>query len=263
MLYGLEKKTEDFKKVIGENRLRQSYLFFGEPQIGKFTFAASLVNFLENQEFAVAARPLLDAEFFLPTDQAGLPDDSGSIGIEAVKRLKKFLYQRPIASSRRSAIFDSAESLTPEAQNALLKIIEEPPHFSLIIFIARETSVFSATLASRFAKVYFPRLSQKSIEKYLEENFRVDSAKAGLIAKRSFGRIGRAIEIIKQETGGGKKEAGDNLGEYIEETILSLRKNILKNSSKLSWLLEREELIKRYNLNPKLQYRAIKEKLKV
>ena len=263
MLYGLEKKTEDFKKVIGENRLRQSYLFFGEPQIGKFTFAASLVNFLENQEFAVAARPLLDAEFFLPTDQAGLPDDSGSIGIEAVKRLKKFLYQRPIASSRRSAIFDSAESLTPEAQNALLKIIEEPPHFSLIIFIARETSVFSATLASRFAKVYFPRLSQKSIEKYLEENFRVDSAKAGLIAKRSFGRIGRAIEIIKQETGGGKKEAGDNLGEYIEETILSLRKNILKNSSKLSWLLEREELIKRHNLNPKLQYRAIKEKLKV
>src|SRR3989338_9371328 len=263
MLYGLEKKTEDFKKVIGENRLRQSYLFFGEHQIGKFTFAASLVNFLENQEFAVAARPLLDAEFFLPTDQAGLPDDSGSIGIEAVKRLKKFLYQRPIASSRRSAIFDSDESLTPEAQNALLKIIEDPPHFSLIIFIARETSVFSATLASRFAKVYFPRLSQKSIEKYLEENFRVDSAKAGLIAKQSFGRIGRAIEIIKQETGGGKKEAGDNLGEYIEETILSLRKNILKNSSKLSWLLEREELIKRHNLNPKLQYRAIKEKLKV
>ena len=45
MLIGLEEKIEDFKKLIKEDKLRQSYLFFGEPQIGKFTFASSLVNF--------------------------------------------------------------------------------------------------------------------------------------------------------------------------------------------------------------------------
>lgn len=253
MLIGLEEKIEDFKKLIKEDKLRQSYLFFGEPQIGKFTFASSLVNFLESGEFIPLAggRPLIDAEFFLP-DQ-----ETGSIGIETVRRLKKFLYQRPVVSSRRSAIFDSAESLTPEAQNALLKIIEEPPHSSLIIFIARETSVFPATLVSRFVKVYFPRLSQKSIEKYLKENFRIDSSRADLIAKQSFGRIGRAIGISNQKSEIRNQETGDNLGEYIEEVILSLRKNLLKNSSKLSWLLKREELLKRYNLNQKLQSKAI------
>ena len=259
MLYGLEEKIEEFKKLIKEDKLRQSYLFFGESQIGKFTFAASLVNFLESGEFAPPAggRPLIDAEFFLPVDQAGLPDEAGSIGIEAVRQLKKFLYQRPFLSRRRSAVFDSAESLTDEAQNALLKIIEEPPSFSLIIFIAPEASVFFPTLASRFTKIYFSRLSQKLIEKFLRENFKIDSARASLIAQQSFGRIGRAIEIMNQDTRYKIQDTRDNIGEYLEELILSLRKNLFKNSSKLSWLLEREEFLKRYNLNQKLQYRAI------
>ncbi len=256
MLYGLEEKIDDFKKAIKKNNLRQSYLFFGESQIGKFTFASSLVNFLENNEFVppVGKRPLIDAEFFLP-------DESGSIGIDAVRQLKKFLYQRPVVSSRRSAVFDSAESLTPEAQNALLKIVEEPPQFSLIIFIAHDTSVFSPTLVSRFTKVYFSRLSQKSIEKFLKEKFKLDSDKAALTAKQSFGRIGRAVQLLQSPPSKTDTAEPESLSKYLEELILSLRKNLLKNSSKLSWLLEREELIKRYNLNPKLQFKAIQEKI--
>lgn len=253
MLYGLEKKIEEFKALIKENKLRQSYLFFGEPGVGKFTFACCLVNFLESGEFGLAKKPLVDSEFFRPEVCLPVGKESGSIGIDSVRRLKQFLYQRPVVSSRRSAVFDSAESLTPEAQNALLKIIEEPPSSSLIIFISRETSVFSPTLASRFTKIYFPALSQKSVAKFLKENFQVDSARAEAISRQSFGRIGRAIKIMK----------GNNIDEYLEELILSLRKNLFKNSSKLSWLLEREELLKRYNLNQKLQLKAINEKLKV
>ncbi|MDP3052805.1 MAG: hypothetical protein Q8N22_02535 [bacterium] len=253
MLYGLEDKIELFKRLIKENNLRQSYLFFGEPQIGKFTFAGALVNFLENGEFVspTGARPLIDAKFFTP-------DESGSIGIDAVRELKKFLYQRPVVSAYRSAVFDSAESLTPEAQNALLKIIEEPPQSSLIIFIAAETSAFPPTLASRFVKVYFPRLKQKSIEKYLKEKLKIDASRAALTAGQSFGRIGRAIQSLQTPSSKTDSEP-ESLSKYLEKLILSLRKNILKNSSKLNWLLEREELVKRYNLNPKLQYKAIQQ----
>ena len=253
MLFGLEDKIELFKRLVKDNNLRQSYLFFGEPQIGKFTFAASLVNFLETGKFVPpsATKPLLDAKFFTP-------DESGSIGIDAVRDLKKELYQRPVASIRRSAVFDSAESLTPEARNALLKIIEEPPQFSLIIFIAVEPSVFPPTLASRFTKVYFPRFGQKSIEKYLKEKLKIDSNQAVLTARQSFGRIGRAIQLAQSSSLETNSDP-ESLLKYLEETILSLRKNLLKNSSKLSWLLEREELVKRHNLNPKLQYRAAQQ----
>jgi DNA polymerase-3 subunit delta' len=252
MLVGLEDKIEEFKKVVKENKLRQSYLFFGEPGIGKFTFAQCLINFLENGEFVPpAGKPLIDAEIFRP-------EENGSIGIDSVRRLKNFLYQRPLISSRRAAIFDSAESLTLEAQNALLKIIEEPPSFSLIIFIAQELSVFSPTLASRFTKVYFPRLSQKLIAKFLKENLKIDSVRASAISQQSFGRIGRALQLLKPES---LDIPTDSVLKYLEDLILSLRKNIFKNSSKLSWLLEREELLKRYNLNPKLQFKAIQQKI--
>lgn len=260
MLVGLEDKIEEFQKIIKENKLRQSYLFFGEPGVGKFTFARCLVNFLESGEFAPPAgnRPLIDSEFFQPEACPPTGGETGFIGIDSVRRLKKFLYQRPVVSSRRSAIFDSAELLTPEAQNALLKIVEEPPSFSLIIFISRDPSIFSATLASRFTKVYFPRLSQKSIAEFLKENFQIDSTRAEAVARQSFGRIGRALSLLNPQPNLIEPES---LDKYLENSILSLRKNLFKNSSKLSWLLEREELLKRYNLNQKLQLKAIQQKI--
>lgn len=269
MLVGLEDKIEEFQKIIKENKLRQSYLFFGEPGVGKFTFARCLVNFLESGEFAPPAgnRPLIDSEFFQPEACPPTGGETGFIGIDSVRRLKKFLYQRPVVSSRRSAIFDSAELLTPEAQNALLKIVEEPPSFSLIIFISRDPSIFSATLASRFTKVYFPRLSQKSIAEFLKENFQIDSTRAEAVARQSFGRIGRARQLVDSETLDASTSSASTLSEvervdkYLENSILSLRKNLFKNSSKLSWLLEREELLKRYNLNQKLQLKAIQQKI--
>ena len=253
MLYGLEDKIKEFKKIIAENNLRQSYLFFGEPGIGKFTFACCLVNFLESGEFAPASRPLIDSEIFQP-------NKSGSLGIDSVRRLKNFLYQRPLISSRRSAIFDSAETLTSEAQNALLKIIEEPPAFSLTIFISREPAIFPPTLISRFTKVYFPRLNEELIAKFLKEKFKIEANRALKIAQQSFGRIGRAIQLLEPEKNLFLTES-DNLDSFLENEILALRKNLLKNSSKLAWFLEREELIKRYNLNPKLQLKAIQEKI--
>jgi DNA polymerase-3 subunit delta' len=258
ILVGLEDKIEEFKKLIKENKLRQSYLFFGEPGIGKFTFARCLVNFLESGEFIPANKPLIDSKIFQPEACPPTGGETGFIGIDSVRRLKQFLYQRPLISCRRSAIFDEADSLTPEAQNALLKIIEEPPSFSLIIFISREPSVFSSTLASRFTKVYFPRLSQKSIARFLKENFQVEVSRAAAISRQSFGRIGRALQLLNPKP---LDVSTDSVSEYLENLILSLRKNLFKNSSKLIWLLEREELLKRYNLNPKLQFKAIQQKI--
>lgn len=255
MLYGLEDKIEEFKKMNAAGRLKQSYLFFGESQLGKFSFARNLANFLENGEFAFPAKPLLDAEIFAP-------EENGSIGIGTIRRLKEFLYRRPVASSRRVAIFDSAECLTPEAQNCLLKIVEEPPDFSLIIFVAPEIAVFPLTLVSRLIKIYFSRLSQKAVRKILEEKMSLDAAAAAKIAEQSFGRIGRAIQLSGDAAE--KNVDGEDAVSVIDEleaAILDLRRSLFRNSEKLAWLLERLEFLKRYNLNPRLQFRAIREKI--
>ncbi|MGC9603350.1 MAG: AAA family ATPase [Minisyncoccia bacterium] len=251
-LFGHEERTRAFQKLIRENKLGQAYLFYGDRGVGKGTFARLLAYALENGKFEVATEPLLDASFVLKGEE------KNSIGIEKILEVRKFLWQKPLKSPRRLAVIDNAEELTPEAQGALLKIVEEPPEHALLIFVAHDPQVLIPPLLSRFAKVYFPRLSKNEVAKILKEKYGESEKKARDIAAASFGRIGYALELLKLDPKG-----EDDLEDFLERSILKLwRENLEKNASLLSWLLDRETLVKRYNLNMNLQRKAAEEMLK-
>ncbi len=259
MLFGHEDKIKAFKKLIGEGKLSHAYLFYGDAQIGKFSFAKSLGSFLESKNFQLSEEPLIDAKIFSPADSAGKPNDMGTIGIDAVRGIKHFLWQTPFRSPKKLAIIDEAQALTREAQGALLKIVEEPPPHGLLIFIASNLEIFSPPLLSRLIKIYFRRLPDEKLEKILIENFNAAPAKAKTIAENSFGRIGLALGLLN---GGKTNEAEDNLENDLENEILALRKrDIFKNAVLIAWLLEKESALKKYNLNKNLQKKAIETKL--
>ncbi len=250
MIFGHSGKIKLFKKLADENKLNHAYLFFGENGIGKFFFAKHLAYFLEFGEFELKEEPLLDLKIIKANEK-------GNIGIDIVHELKNFLWQTPLGSKKRFVIINGAEDLTTEAQSSLLKIVEEPPRDTLLVFIANETQALFPPLLSRLEKIYFYKLAKNEIEKILMENYKVSASKAKTIASDSFGRIGLALEALNKE----KKELTENeeFLKSISDKILSLRKeNIYANINKISWLLEREVLIKRYNLNPSLQKKAIK-----
>ena len=253
MLFGYEEKIEAFKKIIRAEKLSQSYLFYGDKGIGKGIFAKLLAYALETGKFETAVEPLLDASFIAKNSE------ESSLGIDKILEVKRFLWQKPLRSHYRLAVIDDAEDLTPEAQGALLKIVEEPPAHALIVFIAHDSQTLLPPLLSRLMKVYFPRLSKTEVAKILSENHGVQETKAREIASRSFGRLGRALELLK-----GRPEFGeDDLENFLEDKILKLRgDNLKKNSGVLSWLLDRETLVKRYNLNMNLQKKAVGEMLR-
>lgn len=198
-------KLHQFRKLRDKGKIAGSYLFFGQKGIGKFDFAVSLLNFLEIQN-------LIDNMIVSPKNN--------SIGIDEVRAVKRFLCQKPFTSPYKGVIFDQAEKLTPESQNTLLKIVEEPPTYGLIIFIAQTPDVFLPTLFSRLTKVYFPNII-------------------------------RNIEAIQSNI------QGTDLEKLIWKKILFLRKDIYKNHKKISWLLQKDFLLKKLNLNQKLQERVI------
>lgn len=72
-----------------------------------------------------------------------------SIGIEDIRRLKKTLYLAPIKGTAKACIIKNAHSMTTEAQNALLKVLEEPPVNTIIILAAENKHVFLPTILSR------------------------------------------------------------------------------------------------------------------
>lgn len=249
MFFGYEDKRHRFEILAQDHALRHAYLFFGDDGVGKKTFARMFANFLESGKFAISEKALIDSTVFSP-------DEKGIIGIDEMRRVKKFLFQKPFISSKRTAIIDCAEVLTEEAAGALLKVVEEPPVHTLLIFISQSTESFFPPLLSRFTKEYFPRLSDEEVERVVREQYKVSEKRAKEIAAESFGRIGRAVNLIEKKKA--KKKEEETLENIIEQNIFELRaKDPIKNSKKISWLLDRLSLVRRYNVNPKLQLKSV------
>lgn len=245
---GHHDKVEAFRKLAHDGELGHAYLFFGDVGIGKHTFARRFAHFLEWGTFEENDALLLDARFLAP-------HESGSIGIDAVRELKSFLWQTPLRSPRRTVVIDGAEAMTPEAQGSVLKIVEEPPPHALIILIAPDPQAFTAPLRSRLFKVYFRRFSHTDLEEALVTYHKVPRARAREIAERSFGRIGRALTLLIKPA---PPAADTPLTTTLEERIVSLwRRGVGKHSGALSYLLMRATYLRRYNLNEGLQEKAI------
>lgn len=191
MLIGHEELIENFKRLTKSDGLSHGYIFFGEPQVGKFTFGKCLANFLETGEFELPTSYLKEILEIVPAD--------GTIGIETIRGLQRFLYEKPVNSKKRFVLIDDAHDLTLQAQNAILKIAEEPPQSSLIVLIVSNPEALLPTLQSRFVKIYFGRINSQLIQGFLTKNFHLDKTEAERIVSYSFGRPGRAVEILQNE----------------------------------------------------------------
>ncbi|TRZ64473.1 MAG: hypothetical protein D4Q79_01485 [Spirochaetia bacterium] len=205
----MEELINNFRELIKNDKLSHSYLFFGAGE-EKFTFSQALANFLEKGEFS-------EPKGILTEFLAVSPDEKGTIGIEEIRNLKYFLWQKPIASLKRIVIIENAQALTAEAQNAALKIVEEPPERGLIIFLAKTAEDLLPTLNSRLQKIYFSETSKKS----------------------------------------GARKLEDETDEFFRKSIAGLMKDPVKNSVRLKEILRRLVLVKQLNLNKKLQLRSL------
>ncbi len=250
-LFGHEEILRALDRQVKDGTLGHAYLFYGDEGIGKATCAKLLAYALETGAFEETPSLLLDAHVLLPEE------GETTIGVDAARFVKEFLFQKPFCSPRRTVIIPDANLLTNEAQSALLKIVEEPPASSLILFVAEDPQVLLPPLRSRVQQIYFRRMSKKEITKILAEAFGVPSKEAERRAAFSFGRLGRALQTEKKE------EEEDCLG-YLERSILALwYKDRKKYAGLLRKLLWRESLIARYNVNMNLQKKAIQELLNI
>lgn len=237
MISSFEKLKENFKRLLDSGRLSHAYLLFGE-EAEKFFFAQSLANFLENGIFERPSQTLREALIVSS-------DEKGTIGIDKIRELKYFLWQRPVGSSRRVAIIKEAEAMTTEAQNAVLKIVEEPPASALIIFITEVEDNLLPALISRLQKIYLPKSPEKALKT------------AGKSREKTLSQIGLDKDLITDLI-----ENKDKLDEFFKSLIIELKQNPVKNAERLKETLNRLTLIKQFNVNKRLQLKALISLLK-
>src|SRR5579859_841327 len=104
-----------------------------------------------------------------------------SLGIEDVREIQKKVFLKPFKSKEKAIIIGDAHSATIEAQNALLKLLEEPPMNTYVILTASSTRQFLATILSRCKIVMLDGASSK---KFKEQEAAIDSLITGSISEK-------------------------------------------------------------------------------
>jgi len=142
--FGFENIKKYFEKALADDSLEHAYLFSGQEMIGKRTFALELAG-------PIQGSPVNRAALYGEPDLLML--GSESVGIDEIRKLKKFLSLKPYASKYKIVIIDDAHQMGAEAANAMLKVLEEPPAHSLIILISANPQALLPTIYSRCVEI--------------------------------------------------------------------------------------------------------------
>jgi DNA polymerase-3 subunit delta' len=120
--------------------------------------------------------------------------DDASIKIDVVReRVLDAVGYRPFEAARRIFIIDSAEDLGEQAQDALLKTLEEPPPSAVLILVTAYPDVLRPTIQSRCRRLRFGPLAEADVARVLARREGIDARQAQSLAAASGGSVGRAL----------------------------------------------------------------------
>ena len=171
---------------IKSNMVSHAYMFEGPNGIGKNTMARELAAILLEME-----------NLFNSPDYIEIKPDGNSIKIAQIRKLQSDILVKPY-KSYKIYVIDEAQKMTVEAQNALLKTLEEPPKYAIIILITDNKESLLDTIKSRCEIIKFTPIPLVEVADYLTQTG-VDKNRASLLANFSRGSMQKAIELSESE----------------------------------------------------------------
>lgn len=203
-----------FKKIIGNDPIKQilmksiqketfshSYLFIGTQGIGKkmlaIEFAKNILCTEKEQDHT--CKSCIEFESNNHPDFMCMQPDGNRIKIEQIRFLQKKIQEKPIVSNKKVYIINDADTMTIEAQNCLLKTLEEPPEFATIILIGNNENSFLATIRSRCMILRFQPITDEEIKQYMKINHGMSNITSNYLSIFQ-GSIGKAIQLKDKQS---------------------------------------------------------------
>ena len=174
-LVGNEKVKEYLNSTIENKNISHSFIFVGKPGIGKKQFAhqyAEMIMCLKDGKCdgnSVKCDSCIKFEGNANPDYAEITPDGKTLKIEQIRNLQARIVEKPITSRRKVYVIDDADLMSEESQNCLLKTLEEPPEYAVIILIVSNESRILPTIKSRCVIIKFQPLTSKEIKQVKPE----------------------------------------------------------------------------------------------
>ncbi len=200
-LVGNRALNQRLQKMARAGSVPPSLLFTGPPGVGKLDAALALAmaeNCLTEPGLACgecgACRRIAKEEH--PDIRIVRPEGAGrQLKAEAVRQVVREAPSRPFEARRRVSVFVDADRMNPTAANTLLKTLEEPPAWALMILVTENASALLPTILSRCQIYRFAPWHVEEVERVLVERRGMDPERATLLAALSGGSLSRASEL--------------------------------------------------------------------
>ena len=178
---GHEKTKKILNKIIDEDKVGHAYLFIGKDGVGKKMLAIEFAKKIMNQENDDSINES-DFKMVLP--------EKDVIKVEDIRNVITEVYLKPIYAKRKVVIIDEAEKMNSSAQNALLKVLEEPPLYATLILITSNKEKIIKTILSRVTEIKFDSLSKEELVEIVGNDIDLSFAR---------GSASRALSLLESD----------------------------------------------------------------
>ena len=165
---GHDKIKKQLENSIRNNSILHSYLFIGEEGIGKKMLAKELAKAIlctsKDNKPCDICKSCVEFNSNNNANFQIIDTEGTSIKIDQIRVMQSKIAEKPINSAHKVYIINDSELMTVEAQNCLLKTLEEPPQYITIILITSNENKILTTIKSRCTKIYFNLLSEDEIK---------------------------------------------------------------------------------------------------
>ena len=208
-ILGNERVKEHFIAAVHHKKISHAYIIEGDKGSGKKMLASAFSKILqcETRQKTEEERACNQCESCIQMENKDHPDviwvSHEKAGVISVGEIREQVVNTvdimPYKGPYKIYIIDEAEKMTIQAQNALLKTIEEPPAYAVILLLANNNTGLLPTITSRCVTLNFKPVRDEVIRKYLMEELHVPDYQADVSVAFAQGNVGKAKQIATAE----------------------------------------------------------------
>ena len=236
-IIGQEQIKENLRGAISTGKVSHAYIINGERSSGKEFIARVFAMALQCEKGEV--EPCGECHSCKQALSNNQPDiiyvsheKPGTIGVEDIRtQINGDIDVKPYSSPRKIYIMNEGEKMTVQAQNALLKTLEEPPEYAVILILTTQLEALLPTILSRCVVLNMKPVSDALVKKYLMEELEVPDYKANICVAFARGNIGKAKLLASSEEFEKVKDEAITLVKYINDMEIN---EIVKAIKKIS-----------------------------